>query len=304
MTCDAIRPLIGPYLDGELDPAGVISVESHLAGCDACTRHLAELRALSGAIHDELPALAAPDALRARILDAVRTAAGSDATPGPQRVGAEHFGMQRGGRPRTSGESSGETSGETSAHRPRVRPQWLAAAALYVVVGAATWTLGVAHGRAPGSMGLDLRDAVVASHVRSLQASHLIDVASSDRHTVKPWFDGKLDFSPPVPDLATQGFPLVGGRLDYLDRRPVAALVYGRAKHVVNLFIWPAATDTPGQSTGPAPDAAPATVRGYHVRHWARDGMTFWAVSDVAEPDLNTFVSLFQASGQPAESVH
>jgi anti-sigma factor RsiW len=286
MTCDQIRSLVAPYLDGELDPPAVASVESHIAGCEACARHLAEMRALSGAIHDELPALAAPDALRARILDAVRTAMPAAEESGttrqsPQRLGAEHFGMQRG-------------------TKPRVRPQWLAAAVLYVVAGAAAWMLGVAHGRSPGSPGSELRDAVVASHVRSLQASHLIDVASSDRHTVKPWFDGKLDFSPPVPDLATQGFPLVGGRLDYLDGRPVAALVYGRAKHVVNLFIWPATTDA---SRDPLHDAAPATVRGYHVRHWVRDGMTFWAVSDVAEPDLDTFVSLFQASGQPAESV-
>jgi anti-sigma factor RsiW len=290
MTCDEIRPLIGPYLDGELDPAAVQSVESHIAGCEACTRDLAEMRALSGAIRDELPALAAPDALRARIMDAVRTAAPAAEGPGatsqgPQRLGAEHFGMQRGNKPHD---------------KPRVRPQWLAAAALYIVVGGAAWMLGVAHGRAPGAAGSDLRDAVVASHVRSLQASHLIDVASSDRHTVKPWFDGKLDFSPPVPDLATQGFPLVGGRLDYLDGRPVAALVYGRAKHVVNLFIWPAATDAP---PGAPRNAAPGTVRGYHVRHWVRDGMTFWAVSDVAEPDLTTFVSLFQANGQPPESV-
>jgi anti-sigma factor RsiW len=283
MTCDEIRPLIGPYLDGEIDPSAVASVEAHIAGCEACARYVAEMRALSGAIHDELPALAAPDALRARILDAVRTA-----TPGPeesgagrrspQRFGAEHVGMQ-------------------SGNRRRVRPQWLAAAALYVVVGGAAWMLGVAHGRSPASGESGLRDAVVASHVRSMQASHLIDVASSDRHTVKPWFDGKLDFSPPVPDLATQGFPLVGGRLDYLDGRPVAALVYGRAKHVVNVFIWPATTDAPRD------DTAPATVHGYHVRHWARDGMTVWAVSDVAEPDLNAFVSLFQASGQPPESI-
>jgi anti-sigma factor RsiW len=278
MTCDEIRSLIGPYLDGELDPSTARSAESHIAGCEACAQLLAEMRALSGMIHDEMPALAAPEALRARILDAVRvpmpgtTAAGTMEHPGAQRV-RQPFG------------------------RPRVRPQWLAAAALYIVVGAATWMLGVAYGRSPAAGAESgMRDAVVASHVRSLQASHLIDVASSDRHTVKPWFDGKLDFSPPVPDLAPQGFPLVGGRLDYLDGRPVAALVYGRAKHVINLFIWPAAADTPR-------DAAPATLRGYHVRHWVRDGMTFWAVSDVAEPDLGTFVSLFQGSGQPGESV-
>jgi anti-sigma factor RsiW len=280
MTCDEIRSLIGPYLDGELESSVARSAEEHIAGCEACAGYLAEMRALTGMIHDEMPALAAPEALRARILDAVRapmpgtTAAGTTERPGAQRAGTRQFG------------------------RPRVRLQWLAAAALYIVVGAAAWMFGVAYGRSPAEGAESgMRDAVVASHVRSLQASHLIDVASSDRHTVKPWFDGKLDFSPPVPDLASQGFPLVGGRLDYLDGRPVAALVYGRAKHVVNLFIWPAAPDTPR-------DAAPGTLRGYHVRHWVRDGMTFWAVSDVAEPDLGAFVSLFQASGQPAESVH
>jgi anti-sigma factor RsiW len=307
MTCDEIRPLLGPYLDGELDPPAVQSVESHLAGCDACMRDLAAMRALSGAIHDELPALAAPDALRARVLDAVRTAApaeGAAGTPGPQRVGAEHFGMQRGTRPHNEPRNEPDISPRVRPTiRPAVRPQWLAAAALYIVVGAAAWMLGAGYGRAPGGDGSALRDAVVASHVRSLQASHLIDVASSDRHTVKPWFDGKLDFSPPVPDLATQGFPLVGGRLDYLDGRPVAALVYGRAKHVVNLFIWPAAADARDAGHEASRGASPGTVRGYHVRHWVRDGMTFWAVSDVAEPDLNAFVSLFQASGQPAESV-
>jgi anti-sigma factor RsiW len=277
MTCDEIRAMIGPWLDGELEPADARAVELHVTTCEACAREMADLRALSGAIRDEMPPLAAPDALRTRITETVGV-------------------LDAGGLP-VSQAAGGVDTFVIGRRPPRMVPQWLAAAAFFVVVGAAAWMLGVAYGRAPRTGAeLAMRDAVVASHVRSLEASHLIDVASSDRHTVKPWFDGKLDFSPPVPDLTAQGFPLIGGRLDYLDNRPVAALVYGRAKHDINLFIWPA----PAESS---PDATPSTVRGYHVRHWVRDGMTFWAVSDVAEPDLATFVSLFQGSTQPAESV-
>ena len=127
---------------------------------------------------------------------------------------------------------------------------------------------------------------VLAGHVRSLMADHLSDVASSDRHTVKPWFNGKLDFSPPVEDLAQQGFPLVGGRLDYLNNRPVAALVYHRQKHFINLFIWP--------STSSDSEVKKETRQGYHLFHWTRSGMTYWAVSDVEESQLQEFVGLVQ----------
>jgi anti-sigma factor RsiW len=126
---------------------------------------------------------------------------------------------------------------------------------------------------------------VVDEHLRSLTGNHLTDVLSSNQHTVKPWFDGRLDFTPPVKDLGQEGFPLVGGRLDYLDNRPVAALVYRRRQHIVNLFIAPAEH---------APDARPTSQAraGYNIAHWTKSGMTYWAVSSVSAAELGKFARL------------
>jgi len=128
---------------------------------------------------------------------------------------------------------------------------------------------------------------VVSSHVRALMGEHLFDVRSTDQHTVKPWFLGKLDFSPPVNDLAQAGFPLTGGRLDYVAGRPVAALVYMRGQHTINLFVWPEASDAIRSSDAQA-------IRGFHVRHWTDGSMSYWAVSDVNDADLDQFVHALQ----------
>jgi len=161
---------------------------------------------------------------------------------------------------------------------------WAAAAVLVLSVGAGTvlW-------RPASSRGNAIADEMVSNHVRSLMANHLFDVQSTDRHTVKPWFLGKLDFSPPVVDLASSGFPLVGGRLDYVGGRPVAALVYQRQKHTINVFVSPEGDD-------PSSRDVVLTVRGFNVRHWIHDGMSFWAVSDLNSGELTEFTSALEAS--------
>ncbi|HEY2737956.1 MAG TPA: anti-sigma factor, partial [Thermoanaerobaculia bacterium] len=168
----------------------------------------------------------------------------------------------------------------------------LSAVAAMLFVAVVSFSLG----RVWPPRGADSADEVVASHVRSLLAGHPSDVVSTDRHTVKPWFTGKLDYAPVVIDLAADGFPLAGGRLDYVDHRPVAALVYHSDRHVINLFTWPAA----GASNA-ATDLTVSARQGFHVVHWTQSGMTWWAVSDVAEDHLRRFAGLLRAAAS-AES--
>jgi anti-sigma factor RsiW len=175
--------------------------------------------------------------------------------------------------------------------RSAARSHMLAWAAAVVMVASLGGSILFIRSSARATRPLDSVDAVaqevVSSHVRALMGDHLFDVRSTDQHTVKPWFLGKLDFSPPVSDLAQVGFPLTGGRLDYVAGRPVAALVYTRAQHTINLFVWPEASDAVHSS-----DAR--TIRGFHVRHWTHGGMSYWAVSDVNDAELDEFVHALQ----------
>jgi anti-sigma factor RsiW len=159
--------------------------------------------------------------------------------------------------------------------------RWLAAAASILLVASVAWNIALLRSRTAGQQ-LVAMD-VLSAHVRSLAGNHLLDVPSSDRHTVKPWFNGKLDFSPPVKDL--EEFPLLGGRLEYFGGRPAAALVYGRNKHIINLFTWP--------STTPVKEST-LSLNGYHMQSWYSNGMVFWAVSDLNETELRQFVSLYR----------
>jgi anti-sigma factor RsiW len=167
--------------------------------------------------------------------------------------------------------------------RPRlVWPNWATGGGLAALAASLLVLLMVPRGP-------DLPAEIVSSHVRSLQVAHLVDVVTSDRHTVKPWFAGRIDFSPPVVDTSPAGFVLAGGRLDYLDGRPVAAIVYRRRQHVINLFVWPG-------SGGSAP--VTETRDGYNMLHWTSGGMVHWAVSDLNAGELGQFEALV-ASGEP-----
>jgi len=239
------------YLDGELAAVDVRELETHLAECPDCARFHQGRVALRAAIHAHLPVFPAPDALRERVREALR------ATP------REHI-----------------------ARRVVGPVIWrsLALAASFAVVALGSWRL--AQRRAGAET---LAQEVLASHVRSLMPGHLTDVLSSDQHTVKPWFNGKLDFSPPVHDFSGRGFPLIGGRLDYVGGRPVAALVYGRRQHLINVFLWPAVGAAPG---GPAA----VTHQGYRLLHWTTSDYTCWVVSDLAPPELDDFGALLRWS--------
>ncbi len=246
--------MVQALVDGELDAVHAAEIEARVAACADCAGTHARLMVLRDAFQAEGVRVTAPDRLRARLAQSLAAAAS------PALV-----------RPMVT-------------RRPRPWA-WMGAGAGLAV--AACLSLFVVA----GAMRQDelLTRELTASHVRSLQLTHLVDVQTSDHHVVKPWFDGKLDFSPPVIDLKDQGFPLVGGRLDYVGGRSVAAVVYQRGRHLINLFVWP--------------DAEPAGLdqakfsEGYGLRHWRRGGMSFWAVSDVNPDDLALFEKDLKARG-------
>lgn len=270
MSCTENEMLIHGYLDGELDLGSALRFEAHLKECPACAQAYENHKALSRTLKTGPFYFRASNSLEQRIRIALVESSAAGRVPAAAA-----------GRGTARKEERPKESRLWDTVFPRF--SWaLVAASLALIAFVAVRVVRRSQNSSPDQL---LAQEVLSSHVRSLMASHLTDVPSSDQHTVKPWFDGKLDFAPPVEDLSAQGFPLVGGRLDYLADRPVAALVYQRRKHFINLFIWPSAE----------PSAQTAVMRqGYNLIHWTRSGMTCWAASDLNYQELSDFVRLVQ----------
>lgn len=247
MSCEYSRAVLHGYLDGELDAARSLEFERHLESCRECASALGAEEALRSSLQRSGLYERTSPVLRQKVQAGIKAV---------NRARAES--------------------------RP-VAWRWLAVAAAILLVAGVSW-LAMPSLRGPAATTVSAAELIDA-HIRSLQPGHLTDVISSDQHTVKPWFDGKLDFIPPVKDYADDGFPLVGGRLDVLNGHSVAALVYSRRKHFINVFVWP----TP-QSDSPLHISN--VHQGFQWVHWRHQGMEFCAVSDVSIPDLSELAQL------------
>jgi anti-sigma factor (TIGR02949 family) len=247
MSCEYSATLLHAYLDGELDAARAAEFERHLEDCRECTDTLGVAESLRSSLQRAQLYEVAPPAVRRKVRGEFHLAAAP------------------------------ESRSALAAWR-------LAAVAATILLVTAAGFLVASRFRSTGPEGVTATE-VIDAHIRSLQAGHLTDVASTDQHTVKPWFDGKLDFIPPVKDYMDEGFPLIGGRLDVLGQRDVAAIVYARRKHFINVFVWPTKeADTPIHP--------PGSRQGYQWVHWRHHGMEFCAVSDVSSQDLHDLAQL------------
>jgi anti-sigma factor RsiW len=275
MNCDEATKLMDGYLDGELDPITSRKIEQHLRECRNCDQAYKTHGSLIRALGNATPYYKAPAELRERIQFSLR----EEIAERPTR----NFAPDR--QPLFPRKQPGLRTilWETSWN-------WLALAAAIVLAAIIALTL-VPRLQRPGADQF-LATQLIASHVRSLMANHLTDVASSDQHTVKPWLDVKLDFAAPVVDLSGEGFPLLGGRLDYLDNRPVAALIYQRRKHFINLFVWPVESNA-------AKGTETISRQGYQLLHWVNSDFNYWAVSDVSAGDLQAFKQSFEQQIAP-----
>ena len=276
MDCEETIKLMDGYLDGELDAITNQAIEQHLRECHNCDQAYKTQRSLIRAIGSATPYYKAPSELRERIQSSLRKEIAEQSNGSGVPVDA---------RPLIAKEHA-----ELRSILFGTSWNWLALAAAIVFAAVIVWNV-VPRSQRPGNDQF-LATQLIASHVRSLMANHLTDVASSDQHTVKPWLDAKLDFAPAVVDLSPKGFPLIGGRLDYLDNRAVAALIYQRRKHFINLFVWPAAPDE---------TRTPKTItrQGYQLLHWVESDLNYWAVSDVNEKELQEFKQLFEEQSVP-----
>ena len=242
------------YLDGELDVVASLAFEAHAATCDACKRDLAAFGALRRQLQRDLARHAADDGLRARLAAAV------------------------------AGETGAPEARTVVPMRRLAVPQWLTLAAATVLVAVLSSGATLYLGR-PGPEARWV-DGIVAAHERAMLSGHAFDIASSNRHVVKPWFSGKTAIAPPIVDLGDAGFPLLGGRLDVPLREPMPALVYRAGPHVVSVFMRPAEGETRPHL---------AKIDGFSVLRWRQQGFAFYAVSDADGPEVESFQKAFAA---------
>jgi len=243
MHCETNLRLLDAYVDAELEASEVAAVESHLRDCAACREQQLAIRALREAVQSTADYHRAPASLRRAVLAQL---APRDAGPVARSA------------------------------RPRWLTQALAAGVVAAAASAITFRLAV-----PSAYELATAE-VISSHTRSLMARQIVDVASSDQHTVKPWFNGKLDFTPPVKDTSAEGFPLIGGRIDYVNERPVAGLVYKRRQHYIDVYVWPS-------ERGSSQALRETARRGFTVLSWSDRDFTYFAVSDLDARELREF---------------
>lgn len=260
MDCNDARLLLDACADGELGAADALRLESHLAACPQCDAALRRVRALQAAVREGAPYHRASPALRSRIAAALPPLPA--APPSAKQAVPPITGWRRWFDWSPAGNA--------------------ACAALTVTALA----FGLAQMALRPSAQDVLANALVASHVRGLVSGRPVDVLSSDRHTVKPWFNGRLDYAPLVPDLAAEGFPLVGGRVDYVDGRRVAVLVYRRSQHPVDVYVLPV-------SAGRLEERQ---RQGYQLAGWESGGMRYWAITDASAADLRAFMKAWQAA--------
>ena len=266
-ACDDKLLLLHGLVDGELDAANSLSIEAHLKSCPGCSEELTRIEAVRATLAGAQLGHRASDRLRDEIGQKLDTSA-AKASPAMARRPDEPAPRVR----RSGGAAAIGFNG-----------RWASGGALLGIAASMALVFAMPQLTTTG-----MQDQLVASHVRSLLANHLVDVQTSNRHVVKPWFNGKIDFAPPVVDLADRGFPLVGGRLDYIGGRVVAAIVYHRRLHSINLFVRPSGGLTP-------PIGFTTRHEGYSLVRWTRDGLEFWAVSDIEPDELGQFQQLFDS---------
>jgi anti-sigma factor RsiW len=251
MDCDQTKILIDAYVDNELDLVNSLELEQHIRNCQSCTSVYSNYLALHTALKDDSLYYNLPPGLEEKLTASIKSSEKNQL-----RIKTGFWGWRG----------------------------IAAAFALSTIVLILFILL-----RTPPSVESQLTEQIVDNHMRSLMPNHLTDVQNSDQHTVKPWFNGKLDFSPPVPDLSSQGFNLIGGRLDYINGQPVAAIVYQRKSHYINLFFW--FSDNKEDINKKV-----SVTKGYNVIHWTKGNRNYWAVSDINLTELDEFVTKFQES--------